>query len=118
MGSVAAYSGEEKRSSVVADALSGAALVHRRVFSYAEYDVSVSRRGSIAQSAVKLVGSMTKENGLRDCEKSVEKGTCPLRAVASPISGLVNRHLCSEFQLLKALIESFYEESGSVSDCQ
>mmetsp|Transcript_78300 Transcript_78300/g.122169 ORF Transcript_78300/g.122169 Transcript_78300/m.122169 type:complete len:527 (+) Transcript_78300:356-1936(+) len=115
---VAAYSGDTRRSSAAVDALSGAALVHRRVFSYAEYDILVFRKGMASHGGVKLVGSMMKENGLREQDRSTERGVCALRAVASPISGLVNRHLCSEFQLLKSLVDIFYQESGSTFDCQ
>merc|ERR1712039_325317 len=85
-------------------ALSGAALVHRRVFSYAEYELTVS-------GSAPLLGSITKENGRR--ERGVTSGTSvgmasgtgvlSLRPLASPISGLVDRSFCSEFQVLSAI---------------
>jgi len=97
---------EEKRGNAAADALSGAALVHRRVFSYVEYDTRVGGRDA---AAVQIAGSMTKENGRRERGAGPDRKAWPLRAVASPISGLVDRTLCSEFQLLCALMDAFQQ---------
>jgi len=94
--------------SAVEGALTGAALVHRRVFSYAEYEVAV-------RGGQPLSGSMTKENGRRDRSggggASIERNG-PLRPLSSPISGLVDRALCSEFQLMTAIVNALWQGVG------
>eukprot|EP00747_Dinoflagellata_sp_TGD_P134323 gnl/TRDRNA2_/TRDRNA2_175303_c1_seq1.p1 gnl/TRDRNA2_/TRDRNA2_175303_c1~~gnl/TRDRNA2_/TRDRNA2_175303_c1_seq1.p1 ORF type:complete len:377 (-),score=51.71 gnl/TRDRNA2_/TRDRNA2_175303_c1_seq1:34-1164(-) len=97
--SASSASGEDHRAAqakAAGDALSGAALVHRRVFSYMEYELNVS--------GTPLRGALTKENGRR--ERAVGgRAHATLRAISSPISGLVDRTLCSEFQSLNALVD-------------
>mmetsp|Transcript_146364 Transcript_146364/g.407739 ORF Transcript_146364/g.407739 Transcript_146364/m.407739 type:complete len:382 (-) Transcript_146364:139-1284(-) len=116
--SASAY-GEERRGREVANALSGTALVHRRVFSYAEYDIR------IGGSRQPLVGSLTRENGRRDRPPGAQDEGArrdraipcpqPLRSLASPISGLVDRSLCSEFQLLNAIMDLMWQDSGTTT---
>lgn len=73
--------------------------MHRRVFSYAEYNLKVGSSGP------PLAGSFVRENGRKERGGQDKVQTCPLRALSSPISGLVDRSLCSEFQLLDAVME-------------
>jgi len=102
---------ENQKGREVVNALSGAALVHRRVFSYAEYDMEVPGHSGVT---VPLAGSITKENGRRDSGGSGGSGSggLPLRALASPISGLVDRSLCSEHQVLAAIGELLGQATG------
>eukprot|EP00438_Fugacium_kawagutii_P015065 Skav200432 [mRNA] locus=scaffold578:85572:87562:- [translate_table: standard] len=93
--------GEEAREGVLA----GAALVHRRVFAYGEYFLQVPNRSEA------ISGSMARENGRRDREHR----SALIRPLASPISGLVDRGLCSEFQILAKLVDSVVD---SIDDPQ
>lgn len=86
--------------------LSGAALVHRRVFSYGEYEFEV--RGSQGRA---LTGAMVKENGRRD--RSFDPRSSMLKPLTSPISGLVDRSLCSEFQLLAIALDAAQGAAGA-----
>lgn len=100
-----------KALKVAQEALSGAALVHRRVFSYVEYVATVSSRGGAARP---IDGFMSRENGRRNERRGEDIRTWPLKAVISPISGLVDRTLCSEFQLLCELIDIIRRAFGPV----
>merc|ERR1712217_86565 len=88
----ATSSGEDRRGREVASAaLTGSALVHRRVFSYAEYELRI-------MNTVPIVGSLTKENGRRDRtpeeaarrDRGAPQASVQLRPLSSPISGLVD----------------------------
>lgn len=100
---------EDRRSAEAESALAGTALVHRRVFSYAEYEIEAT--SSEAGSGRLVAGSIIKENGRREHQErpvgnSGASWTWPaLKPLASPISGLVDRGLCSEFQVLRAIPE-------------
>merc|ERR1712216_761043 len=82
----AASTGGESSSKalkVAQDALSGAALVHRRVFSYVEYVAHVET-GARGAGAKAIDGSMSRENGRRNERRGGEDiRTWPLRAVMS-----------------------------------
>lgn len=87
--------------------LAGAALVHRRVFAYVEYHLEVP-------GCAPLTGSMARENGRRD--RGYDPKYPLIRPLASPISGLVDRGLCSEFQILAKLVDSLedtFTQQGS-----
>eukprot|EP00435_Cladocopium_sp_Y103_P031284 s185_g7.t2 len=77
--------------------LAGAALVHRRVFAYGEYHLEVP-------GSEPLTGAMARENGRRD--RGYDPKYALIRPLASPISGLVDRGLCSEFQILAKLVDT------------
>mmetsp|Transcript_80333 Transcript_80333/g.227506 ORF Transcript_80333/g.227506 Transcript_80333/m.227506 type:complete len:559 (+) Transcript_80333:719-2395(+) len=114
----AAAGAEDRKSRTAASALSGTALVHRRVFSYAEYDLGSPTAGhGAAGGAVPLTGSITAENGRRESRErgAADDGALPLRALSSPISGLVNRNLCSEFQLMCAIMDTLQRADGGKS---
>jgi len=102
---------EDRRIAEAESALAGTALVHRRVFSYAEYEVEATNDD--VGSGRLVAGSIIKENGRRDRNaedrlvgNSGASWTWPaLKPLSSPISGLVDRGLCSEFQVLRAIPE-------------
>ena len=77
--------------------LAGAALVHRRVFAYVEYHLELP-------GCTPLSGAMARENGRRD--RGYDPKYPLIRPLASPISGLVDRGLCSEFQILAKLVDT------------
>jgi len=106
-GASAAGPDEGSSSKERQDVLSGSALVHRRVFSYGEFSLEVPGLGQPVTAA------MTKENGRRD--RSFDPRSSVLRPLSSPISGLVDRSLCSEFQLLSAALESLSQLTGTTS---
>merc|ERR1712039_328714 len=56
-------------------------------------------------------GTLTRENGLRDRGGVGSGAGRVLRPLASPISGLVDRGLCSEFQLISAVVDILYRSS-------
>jgi len=109
--------GEDRRGREAVSALSGAALVHRRVFSYAEYELRLPGCGA------PLAGSLTRENGRRERpgddstrrDRGVASPPTSLRPLSSPISGLVDRSLCSEFQLLSAIMDLARQPPGAGS---
>jgi len=110
LGSVGAGA-DDRRTADAEGALAGTALVHRRVFSYAEYEVEATSDDS--GSGRLVAGSIIKENGRRDrnAEERLVGGTRTsvtwpaLKPLASPISSLVDRSLCSEFQVLRSMPE-------------
>lgn len=84
--------------------LQGTALVHRRVFAYGEYRL-------YGPKSLLEEGAMARENGRRRSEAG------RLKALASPISNLVDRSLCSEFQIMAScleLTEAWPEVRGSM----
>lgn len=98
-------------------ALSGSALVHRRVFSFAEYHLDLPGGG-----VDPIVGTVVKESGNRSggggTVGSNVRHAWPLQAATSPISGLINRTLCSEFQLLCAVVDIVQSSfSGVTGSC-
>ena len=84
--------------------LQGAALVHRRVFAYGEYHLELGIN-------TPLSGWMARENGRRD--RGYDSKYALIRPLSSPISGLVDRGLCSEFQILAKLVDSIEDAFGS-----
>jgi len=72
-------------------------LVHRRVFAYVEYHLELP-------GCTPLSGAMARENGRRD--RGYDPKYPLIRPLASPISGLVDRGLCSEFQILAKLVDT------------
>ena len=86
---------EEVTQKTREEVLAGAALVHRRVFAYGEYHLEIP-------GIQPLIGAMARENGRR--ARGFDQLTL-LRPLASPISGLVDRSLCSEFQILATCLE-------------
>merc|ERR1739847_87977 len=75
--------GDEKLGRAVETALAGAALVHRRVFSYAEFDVTVVGRNA------RLTEQLLRENGNRDAAPRSRSGGV-VRPVTLPINLLVD----------------------------
>jgi len=108
---VGAGTDEGRNGKEIQDVLSGAALVHRRVFSYGEYGLEVSGGGA------PISGSLTKENGRRDrgAAGGFDSRGSVLRPLSSPISGLVDRSLCSEFQLLATVLDVLSQATGMSS---
>merc|ERR1719203_2729152 len=61
-----------------------------------------------------MEGSFTKENGRRDRGAGGSSAAGLLQPLSSPISGLVDRSLCSEFQLLQAVLEVLWQDAGNL----
>merc|ERR1740121_1492589 len=99
---------EDGQGKEAANALSGSALVHRRAFSFGEYHIEMMSGG-----VPKLLsGSLAKENGRRDGSTDRAAATTWLKPISSPISGLVDRSLCSEFQLLSSVLAMIRQSPG------
>jgi len=75
-----------------------------KIYSYAEY--------SVAAFPESLVGSLFKENGLRNSGATYPRW---LRAVSLPINLFVERELCAEFQLLESLCDVIAGAAGGCS---
>eukprot|EP00747_Dinoflagellata_sp_TGD_P061820 gnl/TRDRNA2_/TRDRNA2_152685_c0_seq2.p1 gnl/TRDRNA2_/TRDRNA2_152685_c0~~gnl/TRDRNA2_/TRDRNA2_152685_c0_seq2.p1 ORF type:complete len:439 (-),score=79.81 gnl/TRDRNA2_/TRDRNA2_152685_c0_seq2:30-1346(-) len=83
---------------------------HKRVFSYAEYQIFGS---FITSEGQQLEGAMLQENGARGPHFE----ETPLRAVPLPINQRVDRNACSEFLLLSELC-AIFSEAGVVSESE
>eukprot|EP00928_Gymnodinium_smaydae_P027416 TRINITY_DN21211_c0_g1_i2.p1 TRINITY_DN21211_c0_g1~~TRINITY_DN21211_c0_g1_i2.p1 ORF type:complete len:511 (-),score=131.76 TRINITY_DN21211_c0_g1_i2:477-2009(-) len=104
MAEVRAVVDEKNGGTIASDAMAGVALVHRRVFAFAEYELFPPVPVGSAVPPPLLRGSLVRENGRRERALPRASGSM-LRAVSLPISGLVDRSLCGEFQLLSALLD-------------
>merc|ERR1719203_1231606 len=63
-----------------------------------------------------MEGSFTKENGRRDRGAGGSSALGLLQPLSSPISGLVDRGLCSEFQLLGEILDVLWQRGGPQGD--